>query len=97
MAPDRNSAFLSILSGIVKYLHAKSLSRVLLFATLWTVAFQAPLSMGILQAKILKWVAMPSYGDLPESGIRPASLMSPALAGGFFTTSAAATYLGIFV
>ena len=61
MAPDRNSAFLSILSGIVKYLHAKSLSRVLLFATLWTVAFQAPLSMGILQAKILKWVAMPSY------------------------------------
>ena len=34
------------------------LSRVRLFATLWTVARQAPLSMGILQARILEWVAM---------------------------------------
>ena len=39
---------------------AKSLSRVRLFVTLWTVAHQAPLSMGILQAKILEWVAMPT-------------------------------------
>ena len=31
-----------------------------LFTTLWTVAHQAPLSMGILQARILEWVAMPS-------------------------------------
>ena len=31
-----------------------------LFATLWTVAYQAPQSMGILQARILEWVAMPS-------------------------------------
>ena len=36
------------------------LSRVQLFATLWTVACSAPLSMGILQARILEWVAMPS-------------------------------------
>ena len=36
------------------------LSHVQLFATPWTVACQAPLSMGILQAKILEWVAMPS-------------------------------------
>ena len=35
-------------------------SRVLLFATPWTVAHQAPLSMGILQARILEWVSMPS-------------------------------------
>ena len=41
-------------------LSAKSFSRVQLFATLWTVAWQAPLSMGILQARILEWVAMPS-------------------------------------
>ena len=34
-------------------------SHVQLFATLWTVAHQAPLSMGILQARILEWVAMP--------------------------------------
>ena len=42
-------------------LWAKSLSRVRLFATPWTVARQAPLSMGILQARILEWVAMPSF------------------------------------
>ena len=35
------------------------LSRVLLFATPWTVAHQAPLSMGILQARILEWIAIP--------------------------------------
>ena len=39
----------------------------------------------ILQARILKWVAMPSSRDLP--GIEPESFMSPALPGGFFTTS----------
>jgi len=38
----------------------QSLSRVRLFVTPWTVAHQAPLSMGILQARILEWVAMPS-------------------------------------
>ena len=41
-------------------LTARSLSRVQLSATPWTVAPQAPLSMGILQARILEWVAMPS-------------------------------------
>ena len=42
---------------------------------------------GILQARILEWVAMPSSpGDLPDPGIEPASLAYPALAGGFFTT-----------
>ena len=43
---------------------------------------------GILQARILEWVAMPSSGDLPNPGMEPAFLMLPALAGGFFTTSA---------
>ena len=38
---------------------AELLSRVQLFVTLWTVARQAPLSMGILQARILEWVASP--------------------------------------
>ena len=41
---------------------------------------------GILQARILEWVAMASPGDLPNPGMEPASLMSPALVGGFFTT-----------
>ena len=35
---------------------------------------------GILQARILEWVAFPSPGDLPDPGIDPASLMSPVLA-----------------
>ena len=43
---------------------------------------------GILQARILEWVGMPPPGNLPDSGIQPASLMSPKFADGFFTTSA---------
>ena len=42
--------------------------------TPWTVAHQAPLSTGILQARILEWVAMPSSRDLPNRGIKPRSL-----------------------
>ena len=42
----------------------------------WTVARQAPLSVGILQARILEWVAVPASRDLPNPGIEP---MSPAL------------------
>ena len=38
---------------------------------------------GILQARILEWVAIPSPGDLPNPGIKPAS---PALPGSFFIT-----------
>ena len=47
----------------------KSLSRVQLFPTPWTVAYQAPLSMGILQASILEWVAIPPSRSLPNPGI----------------------------
>ena len=36
----------------------------------WTIACQASLSMRILQAKTLEWVAMPSLGDLPNPGIK---------------------------
>ena len=42
---------------------------------------------GILQAGILDWLPCPPLGDLPNAGIQPTSLMSPALAGRFFTTS----------
>ena len=56
-------------------------SRIQLFGTLWTVARQALLSLGILQAPC------PPPGYLPDPGIEPESLMSPALAGEFFTTS----------
>ena len=43
---------------------------------------------GILQARILEWVAYPPPGDLPDPGIDLASLRSAALAGGLFTASA---------
>ena len=43
----------------------------------------------ILQARILEWVAFPAPGDLPDPGIEPISLGSPALAGGSFTTEPA--------
>ena len=39
--------------------------------TPWTVAHQAPLSMGILQARILEWVAIPSSRGFSNSGIKP--------------------------
>ena len=55
---------------------ASLLSRVQLFATPWTVARQAPPSVGILQARILEWVAISFSGDLPNPGIKP---RSPAL------------------
>ena len=42
-----------------------------LFVTLWTVACQAPLSMRILQARILEWVTYRSPGDLPNPGSNP--------------------------
>ena len=47
-----------------------------------------PSAHGILQARILEWVAKPPPGDLPHPGTKPTFLMSPALTGGFFTTSA---------
>ena len=42
----------------------------------------------ILQARLQEWVAMPSSRDLPNPGTKPESLVSPAVAGGFFTISA---------
>ena len=42
---------------------------------------------GILQASTLEWLVMPSFRDLPNPGIERASLLSPELAGRFFTTS----------
>ena len=45
------------------------LSHVRLFVTPWTIAHQAPLSMQILQTRILKWVVMPSSkGIFPAQG-----------------------------
>ena len=62
-------------------------SRVQLFATLWTVAHQAPLSTGFSRQECYSGLSCSPPGDLPDPGIKPTSLISPALAGGFFTTS----------
>ena len=63
-------------------------SCVRFFATLWTVAHQAPLSMGFSRQEYLSGLPCPPPRDLPHSGIEPESLTSPALAGGFFTSPA---------
>ena len=63
-------------------------TRVQLFVTLWTVACQAPLSVGFSRQEYWSGLPCPLPGDLPNPGIEPASLMSPALTGEFFTTSA---------
>ena len=63
-------------------------SRVQLFATLWTVDHQAPLSMGFSRQEYWTGLPCPPPGDLPDPEIEPLSLMSPALAGGLFSTSA---------
>ena len=63
-------------------------SCVQLLATLWTAACQAPLSMGFSREKHWSGWPCPPSGGLPDPGIEPMSLMSLALAGGFFTTSA---------
>ena len=54
----------------------KSLSRVRLFATPWTVAYQASQSMGFSRQEYWSGVPFPSPGDLPDPGIEPPS---PAL------------------
>ena len=51
----------------------KSLSRVRLFVTLWTVAYQAPLSMGFSRQEYWGGLPFPSPGDLPDPGIEPRS------------------------
>ena len=56
------------------------LSRVQLFATLWTIACQAALSMEFSQQEYWSGLSCPPR-DLPDPGIKPRSLMSPALAG----------------
>ena len=66
----------------------KSLSHVRLFATPWTVAYQLPLSMGFPWEEYWSGLPFPSLEDLPDPGIKPTSLMAPALAGMFFITSA---------
>ena len=67
-------------------LPSQSLSYVHLFVATWTVAYQARLNQALSRHEY--WNLLPFYtpGDLLNTGIKPPSLASPALAGGFFTT-----------
>ena len=61
---------------------------VCMLSCLWTVAHQAPLSMEFSKQECWRGLLSPPPGNLPDPGIEPATLASPALAGGLFTTSA---------
>ena len=60
-------------------------SHVWLFAILWTIACQAPLSMGFAKQEYWSGLPCPLPGDLLDPGIEPASPVFPDIAGGFFT------------
>ena len=59
--------------------HAQPLGCVRLFVTPWTVACQAPLSVGLPRQKYWSGLPVPPPGDFPDPGIKPLSPMSPAL------------------
>ena len=76
------SILISILIlALAKFLYIcvlSCLSHVQLFVTLWTVVCQAPLSMGFSRQEYWSGLPCPPPGDLPDPGIEPMSLMSPA-------------------
>ena len=74
------------LSEALVCMHAQSVSCVRVFATPWTVACQAPLSMGFSRQGYWSGLPHPSPGDLPDPGIEPRSPVSPVPTGKFFTT-----------
>ena len=63
---------------------SQSIMYVRFFVNPWTVARQAPLSTGFSRQEYWCELACPLTGDLPDPGIEPVSLMSPALIGRFF-------------
>ena len=77
--------FLYVLS---RFIHAQ------LFVTLWTVAFQAALSMKFCRQEYWSGLLCPPPGNLPDPGAEPEA---PALAGGFFTTSATWEALYVYI
>ena len=82
--PPRDSDQHTNLLGSYEYIYLVAQSC--LFATLWTVARQTPLSMRFSRQEY--WSGLPCHlpGDLPNPVIEPGSPVSPALAGRFFTT-----------
>jgi len=67
-------------------MYVQLLSHVQLFAIPWTVAHEAPLSIGLSQQEYWSGLPFPPPGDQPNAGIKPTSPMALTLGGGFFTT-----------
>ena len=79
---------LVFISIYVVYIYIlRNFSHVWLFATLWIIALQAPLSMGFSRQEHWSGLPCPPLGDLPDLGIQPVSLTSPALEGRLFNIS----------
>ena len=68
-------------------MHVYTLGCVRLFTIFLRVACQAPLSMGFSRQEYWSGLLFATPGDLPDPGMEPVSLASPALAGRFFTAA----------
>ena len=75
--------------------HVCEFSRFWLFVAQWIIDHQAPLPLKIFRQKYWSGVPFPNPVDLPYPGVKLSTLASPALAGGFFTTST--TWEGLFI
>ena len=82
---DSEVGFLDYIVNLNK--KACMLSHVQLLGTLWTVPWQASLSMELSRREYWSGLPFPTLEGLPDPEIKPTSLVSPALAGGFFSTS----------
>ena len=87
------SPFIEVVSGflgnglVILYVCMPTSSAVLHSLSPWTVAHGVPLSMGFFRQESWSGLPSPPQGDLPDSGSKPMSLTSPALASGFLATS----------
>ena len=75
------------LPTVTSYAHPRCCMLSRFSHALWTVAQQAPLLVGFSRKKYWSGFPCPPSGDLPDPGNKPESPASPALVGGFFTTS----------
>ena len=90
--PSYATCYLCDLNQVTKFLWAAGSSCVLsgsvvvqLCATLWTLAYQAPLSMGLFRQEYWSGLPFPPPGDLPNPRIKPAFLCVSCISGGLFT------------
>ena len=81
------SAHLTLGNFLIFYVMLSHFICIWMFVTLQTVAHQAPLSMGFSRQEYCSGLPCPPPGDLPNPGIEPMPLNSPALAGRFFTAN----------